>query len=122
MSQRMLCALVGGLLAVAAPYAEASMQCGCGQVGTPVGSLYGSPVSAPVFSGAQGVPMQGSFDYGYNSGIDYGMSGGIVIKDNEPVGVLVVQNSPADLDGDGKEDHSSDIVSLADYHMVLSNR
>lgn len=51
-----------------------------------------------------------------------GMSGGIVIKDNEPVGVLVVQNSPADLDGDGKEDHSSDIVSLADYHMVLSNR
>ena len=79
MSQRLLCALVGGLLAFAAgPYAEASMQCGCGQVGTPVGSLYGSPVSAPAFSGAQSVPMQGSFDYGYNSGIDYGMSGGVI--------------------------------------------
>ena len=80
MSQRMLCALVGGLLAIASPYAEASMQCGCGQVGTPVGSLYGSPVSAPVFSGAQSIPMQGSFDYGYNSGISGGMSygGGVV--------------------------------------------
>lgn len=50
-----------------------------------------------------------------------GMSGGIVVNSyNQAVGVLVVQNSPADLDGDGKTEHSADVVSLADYHRIVA--
>lgn len=49
-----------------------------------------------------------------------GMSGGIV-TDTElnPVGILVTQNSPADLDGDGALDQSVDIVALSDAYQVL---
>lgn len=49
-----------------------------------------------------------------------GMSGGIV-TDHEfnPVGILVTQNSPSDLDNDGKPDQSADIVGLADFYAAL---
>ena len=49
-----------------------------------------------------------------------GMSGGIV-TDTElnPVGILVTQNSPADLNGDGALENSVDIVGLADAYQVL---
>jgi hypothetical protein len=49
-----------------------------------------------------------------------GMSGGIV-TDTEfnPVGILVTQNSPADLNGDGDLDQSVDIVGLGDAYQVL---
>jgi len=51
-----------------------------------------------------------------------GMSGGIVIdEDRNPLGVIVVQNSPSDLDGDEIEDHSADIVALSDYYEANSN-
>ena len=47
-----------------------------------------------------------------------GMSGGIVVNSSDvPVGIVVVQNSPADLNGDGEEQHSADIVSLRDYWL-----
>jgi hypothetical protein len=49
-----------------------------------------------------------------------GMSGGIVTDANyNPIGILVTQNSPADLDGDGVIEQSVDIVSLADAYRVL---
>jgi len=49
-----------------------------------------------------------------------GMSGAIVTdQDLNPVGILVTQNSPADLDGDGALDQSVDIVSLTDAYRVL---
>lgn len=49
-----------------------------------------------------------------------GMSGGIVTDyDFNPVGILVTQNSPADLNGDGEFQQSVDIVSLADAYRVL---
>lgn len=49
-----------------------------------------------------------------------GMSGGIVTDtDFNPVGILVTQNSPADLDGDGELDQSVDIVGLKDAYEVL---
>ena len=49
-----------------------------------------------------------------------GMSGGIV-TDHEfnPVGILVTQNSPADLNGDGALEQSVDIVALSDAYEVL---
>jgi len=49
-----------------------------------------------------------------------GMSGGIV-TDTElnPVGILVTQNSPADLNGDGAFDQSVDIVGLDDAYRIL---
>lgn len=49
-----------------------------------------------------------------------GMSGAIVTDFNfDPVGILVTQNSPADLTGDGNLDQSVDIVGLADAWRVL---
>ena len=49
-----------------------------------------------------------------------GMSGGIVTDSAlNPVGILVTQNSPADLDGDGELEHSVDIVGLGDAYQVL---
>ena len=49
-----------------------------------------------------------------------GMSGGIVTDtDLNPVGILVTQNSPADLNGDGALEHSVDIVGLGDAHRML---
>ena len=49
-----------------------------------------------------------------------GMSGGIVTDyDFNPVGILVTQNSPADLNGDGVFEQSVDIVGLADAYRVL---
>ena len=49
-----------------------------------------------------------------------GMSGGIVTDTNfKPVGILVTQNSPSDLNGDGALEHSVDIVGLADAYQVL---
>ena len=65
------------------------------------------------------------FDAGDDAGISGeavvgGMSGGIV-TDTElnPVGILVTQNSPADLNGDGALENSVDIVGLADAYQVL---
>jgi len=49
-----------------------------------------------------------------------GMSGGIVTdSDLNPVGILVTQNSPADINGDGALDQSVDIVALADAYRIL---
>jgi len=49
-----------------------------------------------------------------------GMSGGIVTDyDLNPVGMLVTQNSPSDLNNDGALEHSVDIVGLADAYQVL---
>ncbi len=49
-----------------------------------------------------------------------GMSGAIVTDmDFNPVGILVTQNSPADLNGDGNLEQSVDIVGLADAYRVL---
>ena len=49
-----------------------------------------------------------------------GMSGGIVTDtDLNPVGILVTQNSPADLNGDGVLEQSVDIVGLDDAYQVL---
>ncbi len=49
-----------------------------------------------------------------------GMSGGIVTDTNyNPIGILVTQNSPADLNGDGALEQSVDIVSLADAYKIL---
>ncbi len=49
-----------------------------------------------------------------------GMSGGIVTDRNfNPVGILVTQNSPADLNGDGALEQSVDIVSLSDAYRIL---
>jgi len=49
-----------------------------------------------------------------------GMSGGIVTDNNlNPVGILVTQNSPADINGDGALDQSVDIVALADAYRIL---
>ena len=52
-----------------------------------------------------------------------GMSGGIVTDYNfNPVGILVTQNSPADLNGDGVLEQSVDIVGLDDaYHVLIKN-
>lgn len=52
--------------------------------------------------------------------VTVGMSGGIVTDYNyNPVGILVTQNSPADLNGDGSLEQSVDIVGLADAYNVL---
>ena len=49
-----------------------------------------------------------------------GMSGGIVTDtDFNPVGILVTQNSPADLNGNGELDQSVDIVGLGDAYRIL---
>ena len=49
-----------------------------------------------------------------------GMSGGIVTDmDFNPVGILVTQNSPADLNGDGVIEQSVDIVALDDAYRIL---
>lgn len=49
-----------------------------------------------------------------------GMSGGAVLNsDDEPIGIVVVQNSPTDLDGDGQDEHSADIVALSDYYTEV---
>ena len=49
-----------------------------------------------------------------------GMSGGIVTDaDLNPVGILVTQNSPADINGDGGLDQSVDIVGLDDAYRIL---
>ena len=51
-----------------------------------------------------------------------GMSGGIVIdvETNEPVGIIVVRNSPADLDQDGIKDESFDFVALSDVYDAIT--
>ena len=65
------------------------------------------------------------FDPRGNAGISSeavvgGMSGAIVTDtDYNPVGILVTQNSPADLNGDGNLEQSVDIVGLADAYRVL---
>jgi hypothetical protein len=49
-----------------------------------------------------------------------GMSGGIVTDvDLNPVGILVTQNSPADIDRDGRPEQSADIVGLLDAYDAL---
>ncbi len=53
-----------------------------------------------------------------------GMSGGVVtvvLEDGSeiPVAILITQNSRADLDGDGDQDHSSDVVELIDVWTAL---
>ena len=49
-----------------------------------------------------------------------GMSGGIVTDtDLNPVGILVTQNSPADINGNGALDQSVDIVGLGDAYRIL---
>lgn len=49
-----------------------------------------------------------------------GMSGGIVTDHAyNPIGILVTQNSPADLNGDGEFEQSVDIVSLTDAYRIL---
>ena len=47
-----------------------------------------------------------------------GMSGGIVVDKEtaEPIGIIIVRNSPADLDSDGQKDESFDFVALSDVH------
>jgi len=37
----------------------------------------------------------------------------------DPVGILVTQNSPADIDNDGRPDQSGDIVGLLDFYDAL---
>lgn len=51
-----------------------------------------------------------------------GMSGGIVVDSQtaEPVGIIVVRNSPADLDRDGIKDESFDFVALSDLYDAVS--
>ncbi len=50
-----------------------------------------------------------------------GMSGGIVVStDMTALGVLVSQNSPTDLTGDGQDDQSADFVPLLDIYMEFS--
>lgn len=50
-----------------------------------------------------------------------GMSGGIVVdlETAEPVGVIVIRNSPADLDRDGQKDESFDFVALSDAYDAI---
>jgi len=53
-----------------------------------------------------------------------GMSGGVVtvvLADGSevPVAILITQNSRADLDADGDEDHSSDVVELVDVWNAI---
>ncbi len=50
-----------------------------------------------------------------------GMSGGIVIDRDtaEPVGIIIVRNSPADLDFDGEKDESFDFVALSDLYAAV---
>lgn len=50
-----------------------------------------------------------------------GMSGGIVldIETAEAVGIIVVRNSPADLDRDGHKDESFDFVALSDLYEAV---
>ena len=49
-----------------------------------------------------------------------GMSGGVVTdREFNPVGILVTQNSPSDVTGDGKLQQSADIVGLADAYQAL---
>lgn len=50
-----------------------------------------------------------------------GMSGGMVISEDtgEPIGVIVVRNSPADLDRDGIRDESFDFVALSDIYDAV---
>lgn len=53
-----------------------------------------------------------------------GMSGGIVVDKEtaEPVGVIVVRNSPADLDRDGVKDESFDFVALSDVYDAIKGQ
>ena len=50
-----------------------------------------------------------------------GMSGGLAVTldGKTPLGVLVTQNSPAELSGDDKPDHSADIVPLRDFWEAM---
>ena len=50
-----------------------------------------------------------------------GMSGGVVldIETAEPVGIIIVRNSPADLDKDGVKDESFDFVALSDLYDAI---
>lgn len=60
------------------------------------------------------------------NGADYepvigGMSGGIVVStDLTALGVLVAQNSPTDLTGNGTDDQSADFVPLLDIYREFS--
>jgi len=56
----------------------------------------------------------------FGEAVTIGMSGSIV-TDTElnPIGLLVTQNSPADMDGDGLLEQSVDIVSLDDAYRIL---
>lgn len=51
-----------------------------------------------------------------------GMSGGIVLDEAtaEPIGIIVVRNSPADLDFDGVKDESFDFVALSDVYDAIA--
>ena len=53
-----------------------------------------------------------------------GMSGGPVIDaaTNEPLGILITRNSPADLDSDGDADESYDFTALSDVWAALRPR
>ncbi len=50
-----------------------------------------------------------------------GMSGGVVMgQSNQPVGVLITRNSPADLNNDRDPDESFDFVSLAGIWRAIT--
>ena len=53
-----------------------------------------------------------------------GMSGGIVVdaETAEPVGIIIVRNSPADIDQDGVKDESFDFVALSDLYDAIRSR
>ena len=48
-----------------------------------------------------------------------GMSGGPVIVDGVPIGILITRNSPADLDADGDADESYDFIALSDVWRAV---
>jgi len=52
-----------------------------------------------------------------------GMSGGPVIdlKTDQPIGILITRNSPADLDKDQIPDQSCDFISLSSVWYVLNS-
>ena len=53
--------------------------------------------------------------------VNGGMSGGIVLnEDLTPVGILATQNHKWDSDGDGEEEHGSDVVGLLDAYKTLA--
>lgn len=56
----------------------------------------------------------------FGEAVTIGMSGSIVTDlELNPVGILVTQNSPADLNGDGTLEQSVDIVGLDDAYRIL---